>query len=84
MFVHLGGSTLVRSKSIIALINIENEPEKISVDPFLKQLDPKETLVKLDNNSKSMIITDDKVYLSPISTTTLKKRADFVNNLATD
>jgi hypothetical protein len=84
LFVHLGGNTLVRSKSIVALINIENEPEKISAAPFLKQLEPQGTLVKLENGSKSMIVTEDKVYLSPISTMTLKKRADFVDNLAAD
>lgn len=83
MFIHLGGDTLVHSKSIIMIINAENAMGANSTKEFLKKAHEKGCV----NNSeeaaaKSIVVTDKKVFLSPISSLTLKKRANFVANLA--
>lgn len=82
MFVHLGGDTLVGSKDIIAIINYENNTKNNVIQDFLKRETAKQTIKKLEGESyKSIIIADKNIFLSPISSTTLKKRAHFVENL---
>ncbi|HEX7713251.1 MAG TPA: extracellular matrix/biofilm biosynthesis regulator RemA family protein [Bacillota bacterium] len=82
MFIHLGGDTLISSKDIIAIISVENVSDADCRKVFLKGQDQKE-IKRIDSeNCKSIIITDKKIYLSPISTLTLKKRAEFLNEIA--
>ncbi len=82
MFIHLGGDTLVRTDEIIALINLESTQGVQSIQDLLKRLEVKGCVERLDNtNHKSAAILANKVILSPISTVTLKKRAEFVDNL---
>ncbi|TCL76337.1 uncharacterized protein DUF370 [Hydrogenispora ethanolica] len=82
MFVHLGGDTLVRSDSIIAMINLENAKGLEQLKTFLKKNKNPEFLEKINlDEYKSAILTDQELLLSPISTLTLKKRADFIANL---
>lgn len=83
MFIHLGGDTLVSTKSIIIIINNENNCKKININEYLKKVQEKNKIKKLEgDNYKSIIITDKIVYVSPISSTTLKKRAEYIDSLA--
>ncbi len=82
MFIHLGGDTLVRTDEIIALINLESTQGIQSIQDLLGKLAAKGCVEKLDNqNHKSAAILANKVIISPISTVTLRKRAEFVDNL---
>ncbi|PKM80455.1 MAG: DUF370 domain-containing protein [Firmicutes bacterium HGW-Firmicutes-14] len=78
MFIHLGGDTVVHKEEVIAILSSkllkksEINREFIEVakeDGFIEEIAEK-------NNFKSFIITTKKVYLSPISSLTLKKRSD--------
>lgn len=81
MFLHLGGDVLTDLKSVIVIINTENTLGN-SNQEFLKIAAQEGFIKKIDQEStKSVIVTDKKVYLSPISSQTLKKRAGFVNEL---
>jgi extracellular matrix regulatory protein B len=73
MFLHLGGDTLVRTKKIIAIINMQNSSTS--------GLNKKYVKVSQEEGYKSKIFTDEAVYLSPISSLTLKKRVNFINKL---
>lgn len=83
MFIHLGGDTLVNANSIIAIINIENKVNSNINKEFFKTAQEEGFIRKINNeeNYNSMIITDRLVYLSPISSVTLKKRASFLDTL---
>lgn len=82
MFMHLGGDTLVSTKSIIIILNNENNNKKNNSHEFLKKIQETNKIKKLEGNSyKSIVITDKMVYVSPISSTTLKKRAEYIDNL---
>ena len=83
MFMHLGGDTLVRTKSIIAILNSENTMGASSTKEFLKNAGDKGMINELNPNPTSIVITDKKVFLSPISSLTLRKRAGFVAELET-
>lgn len=82
MFIHLGGDTLVNSKRITAILNAESVLRSNSSKDFLKTAQEEGFINNLNQEEyKSIVITDKSIYLSPISTLTLKKRANFVDSL---
>ncbi len=82
MFIHLGGDTLINSKRIIAILNVDSVLGANSSKEFLKTAQEEGFIVNFDQEEyKSIVITDKDIYLSPISTLTLKKRASFVDSL---
>ncbi|KJS18155.1 MAG: hypothetical protein VR69_01665 [Peptococcaceae bacterium BRH_c4b] len=76
MFLHLGGETMVLKEDIIAILDVRirqaastREFMEISTDEgFIKQITE-------SAKEKSIIITTKDIYISPISCSTLKKRA---------
>ena len=81
MFVHLGEDILINSKSIVAIINAENSMGASSTREFLKVAQEEGFVKKITNEYASIVITDKIIYLSPISSQTLKKRAGFIDEL---
>lgn len=82
MFVHLGGDTMVNSKKIIAILNADCVLGANSSKEFLKTAQEEGFIANSNQEEyKSIVVTDKDIYLSPISTLTLKKRANFVDNL---
>jgi extracellular matrix regulatory protein B len=81
MFVHLGEDILINSKRIIAIINAENSMGANSTKEFLKTAQEKGFVQKISKEYASIVITDKTIYLSPISSYTLKKRAGFIDEL---
>jgi hypothetical protein len=79
--MHLGADKLVKLKDIIMIINLEDNQKPQEILNFLKNSGLKTEKIEGDN-TKSVVITDQKIYYTPISSQTLKKRADFVKNLA--
>lgn len=81
MFIHLGGDTMVNSEKIIAILNADCVLGANSSKEFLKKAQEEGFIANLDQEEyKSIIITDKDIYLSPISTLTLKKRAYFLDS----
>lgn len=74
MFLHLGGMMLINTDELILVENVER---MTSLDDWLKQ--KKKTGKKIidisEGKPKAAIYTDQKIILSPISSTTLKKRS---------
>ncbi len=82
MFIHLGGDTLVSTKNIVIIMNLENNAKSNITNEYLKKAEERKLISKLEGNVlKSVVVTEKTIYLSPISSTTLKKRAKFVDNL---
>lgn len=81
MYLHIGGDVLIRKKDIIAIIDYENVDRSQITEEFLELAELEGLLEKIDNDSqpKSFIVTDSKVYLSSISSTTLYKRSTSCN-----
>ncbi|MTI83498.1 MAG: DUF370 domain-containing protein [Firmicutes bacterium] len=83
MFLHLGGSTVVSKREIIAILDVETKKLPITQEfleiatdeGFIKTIVPKE-------KAKSFIITNDQIFLSPISCTTLKKRSNSFSGIS--
>ena len=72
MLIHIGGDIVVKTKEVITILDI-NHINRNTKNNYYSQ-EQMETLNNVD--IKSIVITNDKVYFSPISSLTLKKRAD--------
>lgn len=82
MFIHLGGDVMVPSKEVIAIFDIKMKYSSESTKEFLDVADEEGFVVVIDpNESKSFVLTTRKVYFSPISSLTLKKRASFLEEM---
>lgn len=81
MYIHVGGEKVIRSSDLIAIFDLSIEQESKISKQFLAHADKhKRTETIGEENPKSVIVTRSKIYYSPISSTTLKKRAYTINN----
>lgn len=78
LFIYIGNDDVVESKTIISIL----EYQLIHSSPKLQQLikDRKRTNQVFGSfkDAKSIVITDDCICYSPLSTLTLKKRKNYM------
>lgn len=75
MFLHLGGNRMISMNEVIAIIDATG-----GKTPFNEIVNTKKNrwLEKIEGGqTKSYVVTDYKIYASPISSLTLKKRAGW-------
>lgn len=74
MYLHVGEEVLVRTKDIIAILDIESASASPFMEEFLARQDRE--IVQLAKGSvKSIILTGNHIYYSPLASGTLKKRS---------
>ena len=77
MYIHIGEDLNIRAADIITILDKESTNDSEIMDEFLTHHDKK--IINLSKSTfKSVVITFDKVYLSPIASGTLKKRSNLV------
>lgn len=76
MYIHLGNNYIISSKKIITILNLE-PPVAEDIQDIMEIARSEKSLISISEKGKekSLIVCDDQVYLSPISSTTLYKRA---------
>lgn len=76
MYLHLGNNYIISSQNIIAILNL-NPPLNEDIKDIMEIARSERKLVNISEKgkNKALILCDDKVYLSPISSNTLYKRA---------
>jgi regulator of extracellular matrix RemA (YlzA/DUF370 family) len=80
MYIHIGEDTNIRAKDIISILDKESTKNSPLFEEFKDH--HKGKLINLSKNPfKSVIITYNNVYLSPIASGTLKKRSNQINTL---
>ncbi len=73
---------MVRSSDVIAILDRQLLKSSSIVNEYLDF--QQEKVVELSNgNTKSVVVTVDKVYFSPLSSSTLKKRSQHVSDFET-
>ncbi len=87
MFLHIGEEVVVRLKDVIAIMDLDTTTVSKYSKEFLKIAEEEGFIVSISNDlPKSFIITEvdkkSKIYLSPISSITLSKRAKSMENIA--
>ncbi len=87
MFIHLGGSVVVSQGDIIAIFDVDTSGASVNTKNFLKMSEDDGFVVKIsEDEPKSFVLTEKRkktiIYLSPISSTTLFKRAKFMDDIS--
>jgi hypothetical protein len=77
MYLHLGGDILVDKDKIVAIIDLETTKKGQINDKFIEKIKRENTVCYISEigKEKTLIITTESHYLSPISSTTLLKRS---------
>ncbi len=76
MYVHLGNNYIISGEKIVAVLNYQNPVSTDLQDIVdIARLENKLINISDKGKEKAVIVCDDKVYLSPISSITLYKRA---------
>ncbi|WP_147802519.1 extracellular matrix regulator RemB [Alkalicoccus halolimnae] len=77
MFIHLGGDFVLKAERIITILDHQSEKSSAENQDFMKaNFEQKRTKNVTDDPAKSIVVTEDCIYLSPISSHTLKRRAE--------
>jgi len=84
MLLHIGGDVAVLLRQVVAIIDLKDITMKgPGADPtreFLSNARHRGMLKSLaGSEAKSAVVTDEAVYMSPISSITLKKRVEAAN-----
>ncbi|MDY0404116.1 DUF370 domain-containing protein [Virgibacillus sp. 179-BFC.A HS] len=77
MFIHIGNGNVIRAAHIVAII----EAAVISSSTITNEMiaNNQKKVIGSSEKSKSVVITEDKIYYSTLSVSTLKKRASMAS-----
>ena len=76
LFIHLGGEKVIRTSELIAIFDLSIEKNSKISKQFISHAQKEKKIETIgEEDSKSLVVTKNKVFYSPISTTTLRKRA---------
>jgi len=75
MFLHLGADMVIPLRDVIAITDLKSGRSGINTEFLSKMQDEKKVIDVSEKAAKSFIITNNFIYLSAISSITLKKRA---------
>lgn len=76
MFLHLGADMVVPLRDVITITDLKSGKSSINKEFLDRMQDEKKVIDVSEKNAKSFIVTKKLVYLSAISSLTLKKRAN--------
>lgn len=82
MYIHLGGDMIIRSNKVIAIL--DKQIKELSQDNrnlFQNHKKKKNIISVSDDEPMSIVITDDEIYYSPISSLTLKRRTEILSEI---
>lgn len=80
MYLHLGGDVLIKKEDIVAIIDLEMTKSSQNNRLFLSKMKNHHkniNYISEPGREKTLIITTNNLYFSPISTVTLFKRSAF-------
>lgn len=76
MYLHLGEDTVVNSKEIIGIFDMDTSTVNKATRDYLNIAEKNKKTVYVNYDlPKSFIVTKDKIYISPLNTNTLLKRS---------
>ena len=75
MYIHLGGEKIIRTSQIIAILDVSIEQSSDFSRQFVEEAQKNRKVEMIGEEApKSIVVTEERVYYSPISTATLMKR----------
>lgn len=83
MFIHIGGDNVIQSKDVIAIIDQQFIASSTINDEMIENQRKADNVLDLhEEETKSIVITNDHIYYSPLSVLTLKKRASMIATIS--
>lgn len=80
MYIHLGGEKIIRTSQLVAIFDVSIEQSSKLSRQFVAHAQKNREVETIgEEEPKSIVVTEHKVYYSPISTSTLKKRAHHLD-----
>lgn len=87
MYVHIGGDYTLSTRFIVGIFDMDAVTIHPEENPTMKYLRTAELMNRLETITfeipRSMVVTLDKVYLSPVSSATLRNRLEKSGSYAT-
>jgi hypothetical protein len=81
MFLHVGADVVVSVKHVVAIFDLRSSTRAEATREFIRLAHNDKQITDIAGGEpKSLVLTDSRIYLSPISSLTLMKRADFLNS----
>lgn len=75
MYIHIGGDRMIRAVELIAIFDVSIEQSSKLSSQFLQDAKDRGRIeVVAEEEVKSIVLTKEQLYYSPISSATLKKR----------
>lgn len=81
MFIYIGNNELVETESIICIIDIELADFSEQNKRLIASYEKKGQVFGDKEEAKSVIITKEKIYYSPLATLTLKNRDELYGEM---
>ncbi len=78
MYLHIGSSVVVPMVEILGIFDLSLMSSGSTKEFLQSKGDKKVVITTKKEESKSFIVTTDKIYFSPIAPTTLKKRVESI------
>ena len=76
MYLHIGEDTLIKDKEIIGIFDMDTSTVNKATRDYLKKAEKDKRVIYVNYDlPKCFVVTDKSVYVSPINTGTLNKRA---------
>lgn len=88
MYLHLGQDAVVRTSEIIGIFDMDNATVSKATRQFLAQAEKRGEVINVTGDlPKTFVVCRDKrgkvrVYISQISSATLRKRTGFIDQIA--
>ncbi len=78
IYIHLGGEKIIRSSELIGIFDVSIEKSSKISKQFVTYAQQHKVVEYIgEEDPKSIVVTKSIVYYSPISSATLKKRANI-------
>lgn len=87
MYIHLGNNTIIPTREIIGIFDLDNTTVSKKTRDFLSKSEKKKAVITTSYElPKSFVVTstkrgENKVFLSQLSTNTLAKRTGYIESL---
>lgn len=75
MYLHLGEDTVVNSNKILGIFDMDTSTVNKATRDYLSKAEKEKRVIYVNYDlPRSFIVTEDKIYVSPLNTGTLLKR----------
>lgn len=82
MFIHIGNDNVIRSQDVIAIIDYNLITSSTIMEEMVKESKRKKEVIGPTVDAKSVMITNEAIYYSTLSVSTLKKRASMISTIS--